>query len=389
MGYSRLTLPDLGRIFRGEAVTGLSEWQLLERYLERRDESAFEALVLRHAPMVLGVCRRMLGDPRDVEDAFQATFLVLVRRARQLGPRDAIGPWLHGVAVRVALRARAQAARRRRHEPIALEFPAVAPVDSHPDPELGEVLDQELSRLPAKYRSPLVLCYLEGRTHEEAARQLQWPLGTVKGRLARARDLLRSRLTRRGLSPTAGALAILLTPDATAALQHPLVERTVRSSWKLVAGQSLSQVVSTSITSLVEGVLAVMFFNQLKWVGLAVLIAGLALTGAGVMARQDAKPEVEQPPAAAKTVADPAGTTLQSKAASASPVSPVLRDEAETAPQPVDPRQQLVQAARSAYLAELQDFRNGGSSVEQVYDASRRWMNAEEESPESPTTKAA
>src|SRR5438093_4199652 len=148
MGYHRLTLPDLGRIFRGETVSGLSEWQLLERYLDRRDEAAFEALVTRHGPMVLGVCRRMLADQADVEDAFQATFLVLVRRARQLGPRDAIGPWLHGVAARVALRARSQAARRRRHQPIALEFPAVAPVDDRVDPDLGDVLDQELSRLP-------------------------------------------------------------------------------------------------------------------------------------------------------------------------------------------------------------------------------------------------
>src|SRR5580704_12437070 len=102
MGHHRLAIPDLGRIFRGETVSGCSEWQLLERYLERRDEAAFEALVTRHGPMVLGVCRRMLGDPDDVEDAFQSTFLVLVRRARQLGPRGAIGPWLYGVAVRVS-----------------------------------------------------------------------------------------------------------------------------------------------------------------------------------------------------------------------------------------------------------------------------------------------
>src|SRR5438874_13743064 len=124
MGYHGLAFPDLGRIFRGGTVSGLCEWQLLERYLELRDEAAFEALVSRHGPMVLGVCRRMLADQADAEDAFQATFLVLVRRARQLGPRDAIGPWLYGVAARVALRARARAARRRRHEPLVLEFPA-------------------------------------------------------------------------------------------------------------------------------------------------------------------------------------------------------------------------------------------------------------------------
>jgi RNA polymerase sigma factor (sigma-70 family) len=387
MGYHRLALPDLGRIFRGETVSGLSEWQLLERYLERRDEAAFEALVTRHAPTVLGVCRRMLPDLGDVEDAFQATFLVLVRRARQLGPRDAIGPWLHGVAVRVALRARVRAARRRRHEPIALEFPAVAPVDARPDPELAEVLDQELSRLPAKYRSPLVLCYLEGRTHEEAAQQLKWPLGTVKGRLARARVLLRSRLARRGLSPTAGALAALLTPDATAALLHPLVERTVRSSWKLAAGQSLAQVVSTSITALVEGVLAAMFYNQLKWIGLATLLAGLALTGAGVMARQDQASPAERPRAAATPLADATDSKPQAKAAAANPVSPGPIGAAAEAPQPADARQQLVEAARTAYLATLRAYSNGGASAEQVYAASKRWMNAEVENPAVPGGK--
>jgi RNA polymerase sigma factor (sigma-70 family) len=293
MRLQRLASPDLGRIFRGETVSGLSEWQLLERYLEQRDEVAFEALVSRHGPMVLGVCRRMLGDSADVDDAFQATFLVLVRRARQLGPRDAIGPWLYGVAARVALRARCQAAHHRRHELIALEFPAVAALDRRVDPDMGEVLDQELSRLPSKYRSPLVLCYLEGRTHEEAARDLNWPVGTVKGRLARARDLLRSRLTRRGLAPTAGALAFSLAPPATAALERPLIERTVRSSLKLAASQAVNQVVSVSITSLVEGVLAAMFFSKLKWAALAAIVTGVAFTSAGVMARQDTKPKAD------------------------------------------------------------------------------------------------
>ena len=294
MRLQRLASPDLGRIFRGETVSGLSEWQLLERYLEQRDEVAFEALVSRHGPMVLGVCRRMLGDSADVDDAFQATFLVLVRRARQLGPRDAIGPWLAmGWPPGVARAPRSQAACHRRHEPIALEFPAIAPLDPRVDPELVEVLDQELSRLPSKYRAPLVLCYLEGRTHEEAARDLNWPVGTVKGRLARARDLLRSRLTRRGLAPTAGTLASCLAPPATATLERPLIERTVSSSFKLAAGQSVNQVVSVSITSLVEGVLGAMILSKLKWAVLAAIVTGIAFTSAGVMARQDSKPKAE------------------------------------------------------------------------------------------------
>src|SRR5262245_54753476 len=169
MSPQRLAIPELGRIFQGGSISGLSEWQLLERYLERRDQAAFEALVTRHGPMVLGVCRRMLGGSCEADDTFQATFLILVRRARDLGPRDAIGPWLYGVATRVAARARAQASRRRRYEITLPEFPVLDRSGSALDPDLTEILDQEVSRLPAKYRSPLVLCYLEGRTHEEAA----------------------------------------------------------------------------------------------------------------------------------------------------------------------------------------------------------------------------
>ena len=289
MRLHRLASPDLGRVFQGETVSGLSEWQLLERYLEARDEVAFEALVSRHGPMVHGVCRRMLADSSDVDDAFQATFLVLVRRARQLGPSDAIGPWLYGVATRVALRARSQAARHRRNEPIAVEFPVVSPCNPDVDSDLVEVLDQELSRLPAKYRAPLVLCYLEGRTHEEAARDLNWPVGTVKGRLARARDLLRSRLTRRGLAPTAGVLATCLKPPASSALERSLITRTVNASFKLTAGQSINQIVSVSISSLVEGVLAAMFLGKFKWAALAAVVTGVVFTSAGVLARQDSQ----------------------------------------------------------------------------------------------------
>src|SRR5262245_2021556 len=203
-------LHQLGRLFGLGTVAGLSEWQLLSRYLNDRDEVAFEALVARHGPMVLGVCRRLLTDPNDVDDAFQATFLVLVRRANSLGERDAIGHWLYGVAYRVALRARSEAARRRWREPNV----AAAPLAPETDPshwELGSVLDEELSRLPAKYRAPIVLCYIEGLSHEEAANQLQWPLGTVKGRLVRARELLKSRLVRRGLALSTGLSAASLS----------------------------------------------------------------------------------------------------------------------------------------------------------------------------------
>ena len=319
MRLHRLAGPELGRIFRGETVSGLSEWQLLERYLDHRDELAFEALVGRHGPMVLGVCRRMLGgDSADADDAFQATFLVLVRRARQLGPRDAIGPWLYGVAARVSLRARSRAgasgvmsrspSRSRRSRRATRRWM----------PDLVEVLDQELARLPAKYRSPLVLCYLEGRTHEEAARELGWPVGTVKGRLARGRDLLRSRLTRRGLAPTASASwCLACAPPSTSALERPLVERTVSSSFQIAAGQSLSHVVSVSITSLVEGVLTAMFLSKLRWAALAAIVTGVAFTSAAVIARQEVKSKVEPSNSSTKT-GQPSQDVPEGKAASES-----------------------------------------------------------------------
>jgi RNA polymerase sigma factor (sigma-70 family) len=310
MSSQRLAVCDLGLILKGESVSGLSEWQLLERYVERRDEVAFEALVTRHGPMVLGVCRRILGVSEEAEDAFQATFLVLLRRARDLGPRDAIGPWLYGVATRVASRARVRVERHRRVQTIPPEFAVADRTGAAIDPDLVEILDQELGRLPGKYRSPLVLCYLEGRTHEEAARDLQWPLGTVKGRLSRARELLRSRLARRGLTPSAGIGGILASPDLRIVLERPLVSRTVGASARLAAGQTIAQVVPQSITSLVEGVLANMFLAKMKWAALAAVAAGFAFTSAAVLGRQDAEPKPVEPQASGKRVPGPSDSLL-------------------------------------------------------------------------------
>ncbi len=278
-------LQQLHQLFERGSVGGLSEWQLLDRYLTRRDESAFEALVARHGPMVLGVCRRMLDDPHAVEDAFQATFLVLVRKAGSLGERDAIGHWLYGVASRVALRARSEAARRKVLEkPVAAAEGASVGVDPCRS-EVAALLDGELSRLPAKYRAPVVLCYLEGLTHEEAARQLKWPVGTVKGRLARARDLLRGRLARRGLMPAAGLLVANLSRDASAAVPGALVQATVQAASRVVAGGTTGLVVSATVARLMEGILSTMFVTKLK-IGAAVLGAcgGLVL-GAWALAQ--------------------------------------------------------------------------------------------------------
>jgi RNA polymerase sigma factor (sigma-70 family) len=307
----RLAAPVFDRVFGRGTVSGLDEWELLRRYLDDRDEIAFEALVTRHAPMVQGVCRRMLGDQAEVEDAFQATFLVLVRRARQLGPGDSLGAWLYGVAVRVAMRARSTAARRSRFEPIDGERAAALATVLPGDRELRAVLDQEVDRLPAKYRSPIVLCYVEGQTHEEAARQLNWPLGTVKGRLARARDLLRSRLMRRGVAPSAGTLVLALSPESYAALPRELFERTVKASLKIALGAAPAQVVSTSIATLVEGALTSMRISTLKSAGLAALACALFLFTAGVMARQPSGSKAYDTTSASGAASEAAEAALQ------------------------------------------------------------------------------
>jgi RNA polymerase sigma-70 factor (ECF subfamily) len=177
----------------------LADDELLERFVGQRDESAFAELVHRHGAMVLGVCRRVLNDWQRSEDAFQVTFLVLARKAECLTRPELLANWLHGVAYRIALKARSHAARQRAHERQAA---AMSPTESQPSGsarELREVLDKELDRLPEKYRAPLVLCYLEGKTNEEAARLLNWPIGSMSDRLARARRLLRARLARYGL----------------------------------------------------------------------------------------------------------------------------------------------------------------------------------------------
>jgi RNA polymerase sigma-70 factor (ECF subfamily) len=177
--------------------TGGSDRELLERFARGQDEEAFEALVQRHGPLVLGVCRRVLRDWEDAQDAFQATFFVLARKAGSLAKPEALGNWLYGVAYRTAVKAKARAARRRECERQAGRA-TPNPASEEARRDLCEVLGEELSRLPEKYRAPLVHCYLEGKTNQEAARELGCPLGSMSGRLARGRELLRERLAAPG-----------------------------------------------------------------------------------------------------------------------------------------------------------------------------------------------
>jgi RND family efflux transporter MFP subunit len=276
-------LRHISKLVGRSTTVGLSDGEILERFVSRRDEAAFEELLARHGPMVWGVCQQLLRDPHDAEDAFQATFLVLVRRAASIGQRERLAGWLYGVAHRVAWRARAQTARRQAREKRGMEMAAVEPPGPLPWDDVRPVVHEEVNRLPDKYRTPVVLCYLEGKTQEEAAKDLGWTKGVVKGRLERARDLLRKRLLRRGVTLSAGALSAVC-PSATA-VPPALVSATVKAATLLVAGQGLAAgAVSTQAISLMEGVLRIMFLTKLKILSAVLVVAGLVGAGVAVSA---------------------------------------------------------------------------------------------------------
>ncbi|MDB5351379.1 MAG: polymerase sigma factor, sigma-70 family [Planctomycetota bacterium] len=270
----------MDRLFTVGTVAGLSDGELLGRFAGRSDEAAFEALATRHGPMVLGVCRRILDDGHAAEDAFQATFLVLVKRSGSLRDGGRLGPWLHGVARRVALRARARAVRRRDVERSGLDTLAAPEADRERAERLA-VIDEEVGRLPERYRSPLILCYFEGLTHEEAARQLGCPLGTVRSRIARARDRLRDRLTRRGLVAPATLLAVVTGATASAAPVPPLLfDATSRAAMHVASGQAISAAgVSTSAAELAGEVLRMMLIHKLKVTAVVLVLMGTTLGG--------------------------------------------------------------------------------------------------------------
>src|SRR4051812_19130691 len=271
---------DLHVLFDSGVTGALTDGQLLDRYVARREAALFEAIVRRHGPMVWGVCRRVLRDHHDAEDAFQATFLVLARKASSVRAREKLGHWLYGVAYQTAMKARATRTRRRMREVQVPDFPdAEVGREEQPDDLLPQ-LDQELSRLPEKYRVPVVLCELEGKTHKQAAEQLGWPIGTVSGRLSRARSMLAERLTRRGVTLVGGSLVLLLSQgSASASVPLSLITSTTRAAIQFAAGQAATGVVSTKVAALTEGVLKAMMMTKLK-IATAVLIV-VALGAAG------------------------------------------------------------------------------------------------------------
>lgn len=268
-----------------------SDAQLLRRFVDDHDSGAFAALVRRYGPLVLGVCQRVLDDPHDVEDGFQATFLVLVRKAGAVNRPHLLANWLYGVAYRAAVKIRAGAARRRAMERRAVRMTIQQPVDDLLWRDLRPVLDKEIERLSDKYRVPFVLCCLESKTSAEAALLLACPEGTIVSRLGRARELLRTRLARRGITLTSALLAALLTEKAApAALPSVLVQEAVKVGMLLVAGQG-SGVASAAAVSAADHVASAMTVSKLRFAAtLALLFVATGLT-TGVLVRQKAAPE--------------------------------------------------------------------------------------------------
>jgi RNA polymerase sigma factor (sigma-70 family) len=322
---------------------------LLRHFAHARDENAFTTLVRRHGPMVLGVCRRVLRDPADADDAFQATFLVLARKAGAIGQPERLGNWLYGVATRVARKAHANAMRRRARQQSLPDVP-----DNHGDtkadrPELYLALDDELRRLPNKFRAPLVLCYLQGLTREEAATRLGRSAGAVKGMLERGRELLRSRLTRRGVTLSAGVLAGLLSEeDLSAAVPPGSWESAARAAVEFARGNAAT---AGNAAVLAQGVLHAMKMSHIKRVSSTVLVLLLLGVGAGALAYSARPAGVHSPP----RQAEPLSQQEQ------------LKRLAEA----------RLDAAKTAYEGYWANFEIGVGREDAVHLWSRRWLQAQ------------
>jgi RNA polymerase sigma factor (sigma-70 family) len=333
----------------------LDDAQLLRRFLTQHDETAFTAIVQRYGAMVWGLCVRRLGETAEAEDAFQATFLVLVRKAPSLHRPQLLGPWLYGVAYRTALKVRGRRARLTARETMLPEH--AADISSAEQTEaiwhdLRPVIDEEVNRLPEKYRQPVLLCYLQGLSSEEAAQRLGCAKGTVFSRLSRARDLLRQRLSRRGLGVSAGALLAVLTTNAASRAMPPtaLTENTIRMSHSFAAGTA-GQSLSAPLAALVEGVLHSMFLSKVKLVVVVLLALGVVGSGAGFVAHRTVAGQPSAKPDRASVLPGGAAAKANEKAIEVEP------EEAAPVP-PGKPKQDAPEAgAKPGATARIRKWR--------------------------------
>lgn len=280
----------LRRTLSLQDATDMTDGQLVEAFIASKDQAAFEALLRRHGPMVFSVCRRFIHDVQDAEDVFQATFLVFIRKAASVKPRDMVANWLHGVAYNIALKARAMIARRRVRECQLADIPEPEARVHQGSQDLRSIIDHELCHLPEKYRLPILLCDLEGRSIKEAMLQVGWPQGTLAGRLARARKMLASRLVRRGVAVSGSALAALLSENAVSAcVSNSLLLTAAKIANLIGTGNAVTSMVSAGVIAFTEGALKSMMLTKLKIAALATLaLAILVAFGSGLLTQPTA-----------------------------------------------------------------------------------------------------
>lgn len=294
-----------------ETVETHGDAELLQRFIQNQDQAAMEAIVRRHGPLVMGLCRSILWNEHDAADAFQATFLVLLKKARAVGKPASLASWLHGVACRVAKRARMQSLRQQTRPDASIELKATSPIAEAASQEAVGLIHDEIRSLPERFRLPVILCCLEGETLETVAARLGWTAGSVRGRLERGREMLRMRLARRGVALTATMLAALLAQQAMAQVPASLIAATVKASLLIAGGQSLvGGAVSAQAVALSHGVLKAMLAVKLKIAACLILAVGTVATGALVVWRHwpaDAVAQAARGGAAAKTTTGPTG----------------------------------------------------------------------------------
>lgn len=305
-GHLDSFMRSLRRWAGGGCALRRTDRQLLERYVREREEAAFAALVRSHAPMILGICYRLLHNTHDAEDAVQAAFLVLARKAGSISKGESVGSWLYGVAYRIAARERSNQALRVEREKEICRIRAKQATDqdlnsSGDRAEQWSILSEEMNRLPEKYRAPLVLHYLEGKTKDETALQLGWPEGTVSGRLARGREILRTRLVKRGVEASSSAFIVgLAIKETVGFVPQPLMTAILENAKLSMAGKTVA--VSSKVLALAEGVQRAMFISKLKMAAAIVLAIGVVASGTAwtvaslPAGKADEKPSAETKP---------------------------------------------------------------------------------------------